>query len=130
MNNQSFRFIVVGVLNTIVGFLVFAGYLHFIGDNYFYALLTSHIIGVIHSYIWNNRWTFSVKRFSLQSVIKFILIYTITFIINYLLLSLFVSIMGLNKLIAQLISLFITTLISFFGHKYWSFSKSKNQQGV
>ncbi|KWX86473.1 hypothetical protein AMQ83_18695 [Paenibacillus riograndensis] len=126
MKNQTIKFLIVGVLNTIVGFAVYAGMLLFLKVNYSFALLVSHVIGVIHSYIWNNKWTFGVKDYNLRSMMKFILVYTLTFFVNLLLLSIFIHQLGINKFYAQAISLFITTLISFFGHKYWSFKASKN----
>lgn len=125
MNKQSLRFIIVGILNTIVGFTVFALYLKYINNNYLQALILSNIIGIIHSYIWNKNWTFTVKKFSMKSAIKFTSIYLFSFLINLLFLRILVDHMGMDKLLAQGISLFFTTLISFFGHKYWSFAKQR-----
>lgn len=126
MKNQTIKFLVVGVLNTIVGFAVYAGTLHFFKVDYTFALVVSHVIGVIHSYIWNNKWTFGLKDYNMRSVIKFILVYMLTFLVNLLILSIFIDRLGINKFYAQVISLFLTTLISFLGHKYWSFRVSKS----
>ncbi|MGF7049232.1 putative flippase GtrA [Paenibacillus sp. DS2015] len=126
MKNQSIKFIIVGVLNTIVGFLVYAGYIHFIRNNYLEALICSHVIGVAHSYLWNNRWTFQQRKYNARSAVKFVSIYVVTFFVNLFLLAILVDTIELDKLIAQAIALFLTTLVSFFGHKYWSFKASKN----
>lgn len=125
MSTQTIRFVIVGILNTIVGFGVYALYLHFVNNSYVQALIISHIIGVVHSYLWNNKWTFTMNEISFKSIMKFISVYAITFFVNLLLLSLFIDAIGVNKFFAQGISLFITTLVSFFGHKYWSFAKPK-----
>ncbi len=124
--NQSFKFIIVGVLNTIVGFLAYAAYIYFIQNNYLHALIISHIVGVTHSYLWNNRWTFQQKKYNAKSAVKFMSVYAVTFFVNLFLLSILVDTIDMNKLIAQAIALFLTTLVSFFGHKYWSFKTSKN----
>lgn len=126
MSNQSYRFIIVGVLNTFVGLAVYAVYLHIVNNNYLQALMISHIIGVIHSYFWNNKWTFQQGRYNIKSSLKFVLVYIVTFLINFFLLKILVDTIGMNKLIAQVIALFLTTVVSFFGHKYWSFRSSKN----
>ncbi|MEK5435099.1 MULTISPECIES: GtrA family protein [Paenibacillus] len=126
MSTQTIRFIIVGILNTLVGLGVYAIYLYFVNNNYLQALITSHIIGVAHSYLWNNKWTFQQKNYSTRSVIKFVSVYAITFFVNLFLLTLLVDTIGMNKLIAQAIALFLTTVVSFFGHKYWSFRASKN----
>lgn len=124
--NQSIKFIIVGVLNTVVGFLAFAAYIYFIHDNYLQALIFSHIIGVANSYLWNNRWTFQQKKYKASSAIKFMSVYVVTFIVNLFLLTILVDTIEMNKLIAQAIALLFTTLVSFFGHKYWSFRISKH----
>lgn len=125
INKQSLKFVIVGVLNTIVGFIVYALYLNCINNSYLQALILSNIVGITHSYIWNNKWTFTVKKFSMKSAMKFTSIYLISFLINLLFLRVLVDHMGMDKLLAQAISLFFTTLISFFGHKYWSFAKQR-----
>lgn len=124
--NQPIKFIVIGILNTIVGFATYAAFIQFINDNYLQALILSHVIGVTHSYFWNNKWTFQQKGYNAKSGMKFISVYAVTFFVNLFLLTLLVDTIGLNKLIAQAIALFLTTGISFFGHKYWSFRASKN----
>lgn len=126
MKNQSIKFIIVGVLNTVVGFLVYAAYIYFIHNNYLQALIVSHIIGVAHSYLWNNKWTFQQKKYNARSAVKFMSVYVVTFFVNLFLLAILVDTIEMDKLIAQAIALFLTTLVSFFGHKYWSFRTSKH----
>ncbi|WP_353057157.1 MULTISPECIES: GtrA family protein [Paenibacillus] len=115
------KFLIIGFLNTIVSFLTFALLLHFINLNYIIALVLSYLVGVIHSYLWNLYWTFSQKESSFKSVGRFIIVYILTFLVNLLILYLLVDYMMFNKFISQGVALFVTTLISYFGHKYWSF---------
>lgn len=128
--NQSLKFIIVGVLNTLVGFIAYAGFIQYINRNYFLALVFSHVIGVAHSYFWNNKWTFGQKKYQTRSAVKFIIVYVFTFLVNLFLLFMLVDTMGTNKLLAQGIALFITTLVSFFAHKYWSFQNKAESKGV
>ncbi|RCX19014.1 putative flippase GtrA [Fontibacillus phaseoli] len=128
--NKSVKFIIVGVLNTLVGFVVYAGFIQFVNRNYFIALVFSHIVGVAHSYLWNNKWTFGQKNYQAKSAAKFVVVYIFTFLVNLFLLFILVDTMGTNKLIAQGIALFITTLISFFAHKHWSFQNKSESEGV
>ncbi|MRN54372.1 GtrA family protein [Paenibacillus monticola] len=126
LSKQSIKFVVVGVFNTIVGFLAYALYIYFIHNNYLQALVFSHVIGVANSYLWNNRWTFQQRKYNARSAVKFMSVYAVTFFVNLFLLTILVDTIEMNKLIAQAIALFLTTLVSFFGHKYWSFRTSKN----
>ncbi|MGO4185780.1 GtrA family protein [Paenibacillus sp. MCAF9] len=115
------KFIVVGILNTIVGFSVFYLSLEVFHFNYLVSLVISHIIGVTNSYLWNKSWTFNIRYHSFSMVLKFGLTYLLTFIINSALLVLLVEIFKQNPVISQLFSMVITTAISFVGQKYWSF---------
>ncbi|OMF08591.1 GtrA family protein [Paenibacillus sp. FSL H7-0331] len=123
--NQTLRFILVGILNTIVGYTVYFICLNLLHFNYSISLVVSHILGVINSYYLNKKWTFNVARSSSRMILKFGLIYLCTFLLNYGILVLFVEMLKLNPLISQLISLFVTTIISFLGQKYWSFKATK-----
>lgn len=84
-------------------------------------MVSSHIIGVIHSYFWNKYWTFKKKEKSHKEKVKFASVYAVTFAVNAGLLVLFIEYLGMTAQIAGLLAMFIVTIISFTGHKFWSF---------
>lgn len=114
------RFIFVGILNTIVGYGAYF-ILLYLNMYYILALLISSVIGIAHSFIWNKKWTFKSKGDVRKESIRFISVYGIAFLINIVILALFVEKLMLDPKIGQIFALCIVTLISFFGHKYWSF---------
>lgn len=120
---QQIRFLFVGGLNTLVGYGSYA-LLLFLGLNYFLANTISYIIGIIHSYIWNKKFTFKSNNKSILEVIKFVFVYVINYLIGLGFLSLFINVFNVNEYIAGVLNLVVTTLISYFGHKYFSFSKT------
>lgn len=113
------KFVLVGVLNTIVGYSAF----YILSYFYYYliALIVSHFIGVTHSYLWNKYWTFRTQKNQLAEFIRFNMVYLVVLIANILILGFLVDVLKFNPRIGQLIVLPITTMISYFGHKYWSF---------
>lgn len=116
---QIIKFCLVGILNTIVGYGAF-----FILVNYLYyllALLIAHIIGVIHSFLWNKFWIFKTKKFNLDEFIKFNVVYVIVFLANAVALYVCVDLISVDPKVAQLILLPLITAISFFGQKLWTF---------
>ena len=117
---QVYRFISVGILNFIVGYSLYY-LLLFINIYYVLALFISHMIAVINSYIWNKKWTFKSKDNSRKEVLKFVSVYIGTFLINLLMLALFVEKLMLDPKTGQVFALGIVAIISFFGNKYWSF---------
>lgn len=117
---QISRFIFVGILNTILGFGI---YFILLSLNVYYmlALLISHLICVTHSFIWNKKWTFKSKGDGRREGLKFISVYSITFLINLLILAFFVEKLMFDPKVGQIFALGIVTMMSFLGHKYWSF---------
>jgi putative flippase GtrA len=85
------------------------------------ALLIAHIIGVIHSFLWNKYWIFKTKKFNLEEFIKFNVIYVVVFVINAIALFVCVDMIDVDPKLAQLVLLPIITVISFFGQKLWTF---------
>lgn len=121
---QEIRFLFVGGLNTLVGYGVYA-LLLLLNINYLIANTISTIIGVLHSYLWNRFFTFKSKEKAGKEFLKFISVYIISYLIGTVSLYGFTGILNLSPYVAGLINLVITTLISWFGHKYFSFSNKK-----
>jgi putative flippase GtrA len=119
---ETFRFGVVGILNTIVGY---GSYFILIKLHVFYivASLCSHIFGVINSYFWNKYYTFKSVKKSTPELIRFLSVYTITFIINLGILTFLIEKLKIEKEVAGFTTLCIVTAISFLGHRFWSFNK-------
>jgi putative flippase GtrA len=123
--NSTFRqlskFGMVGILNTLVGYSAFFILVNY--TNYMVSLIISHIIGVTHSYIWNKYWIFKSDKIVINEFLKFNSVYILVFITNALVLVFCVNALNLDPRIGQLIALPMITMISFTGHKYWSFRK-------
>ena len=121
---QGIRFLFVGGLNTLVGYGLYALFLYF-HINYLLANTLSTILGVIHSYVWNRFFTFKSKEKALTEIVKFVSVYIVSYLLGSLTLFLFVSWLHLDQYIAGLCNLVCTTLISWFGHKYFSFRRMR-----
>lgn len=121
---QFSKFCGVGILNTIIGygfFFLFVNYTYYLA-----ALLFAHIIGVTHSFIWNKFWIFKTKRFDIFEFIRFNVIYGAIFFVNAGALYVSVDCIHVNPRIAQLLLLPLITIVSFFGQKLWTFTKTVN----
>jgi len=129
MFNQTTKFILIGGLNTIVGLIIYFLCFKVFDLSYGISLVISHVIGVINSFFWNRTWTFNLKKSNKYMILKFIITYSITFLINYFLLILFIEIFGMNPLIAQVISTVLNTVVSFIGQKYWTFKVHTLESG-
>ncbi|MGL4848920.1 MAG: GtrA family protein [Clostridium sp.] len=119
------KFGFVGILNTLINMVVY-NILLFCGLNYIFANSIGYGIGMINSYIWNNVWVFKTKSKSIHTIIKFIIVNLIVLGINNGLLFILVKEFDLNKTVAQILVIVVTTLINFVGSKLWTF-KEKEQ---
>ena len=123
MDKRFFKFIFVGIINTIVGYGSYS-ILLFLGLNYFIANTVSTIVGICCSYLLNKNITFSDSNTTKKTPLKFISVYAFSYVLGMLSLYFFVNILHFNSYLAGFFNLFITTFISWFGHKYFSFKES------
>ena len=114
------KFIFVGILNTLVGYGLFA-LLVYLNIFYLLSLSISHIVGTTHSYLWNRYFTFNSKNRFTQEFPKFITVYASIYVLNFALLYLAVDLFKFNVFISQLVILGLVTAISFIGQRYWAF---------
>ncbi|HMK48182.1 MAG TPA: GtrA family protein [Methanocella sp.] len=122
---QVVKFVLVGILNTAIGYGLFFVLSYFL--NYLLAVVISHFIGVTNSYLWNKYWTFRTnQKNQLVEFVRFNAVYLVLLGTNLVLLWSLVNLLRFDPRIGQMIVLPITTMISFFGHKYWSFKKSRS----
>ncbi|ODG93806.1 MULTISPECIES: GtrA family protein [Bacillaceae] len=134
MNKTFFRFIVVGIANTIVGLSFIYLLLHLFGLSYWISTFIGNSLGACISYILNRNFTFksegSVKKSIPMFIIVILTCYFIAFnlgakIIDYILnLQDFISLNFKNDL-AVLISSGLYTVLNYFGQKLLVF-KNKN----
>jgi len=127
---QLLRFSLIGILNALVHYSVYLLFLYYLNFYYLWALIFSHIIAVFHSYFWNRFWAFESKDRYLKEIPKFFTVYTLSFLLNLILLPLLVEIFKLKPGFAQLIPLILITLINFIfnflGLKFWTFRYLKS----
>ena len=84
------RYLIVGVLNTFINFIVFK-ILIFINIQIFYSAAGGFISGSISSYLFNSKFTFKTKK---RTKLQFLLF----LILQILLLNLFSMIVSFSKL--------------------------------
>ncbi|MDR0287796.1 MAG: GtrA family protein, partial [Clostridiales bacterium] len=123
LKDKRVRFLITGGINTVVGYGFYALFIA-LGFNPYLATTFSTILGIINSYFWNKYFTFRKPKKSLAEVIKFVTVYLVSYILNLLLVNLFVYKLGFNAYVSGAVCLFVTTLVSYFGHNFYSFRQN------
>ena len=124
---QLGKFSVVGVSNTVISYVVYAICVFF-GCQYVVANIIGFAAGVINSFIWNNRYVFTVKegerRNSGAALVKTAIVNVFTgLLVANGLLVLWVEVVGLSEYIGPILNLFITFPLNFLLNKYWAYRK-------
>ena len=125
--DKRIRFLFVGGINTCVGFGSYALFIA-LGVNPYLATTFSTIIGVINSYFWNKYFTFKQPKKSLSEVLRFASVYAVSYGANLGLVYLFVDRMGVNSYLSGVLCLFVTTILSYVGHNFFSFKKTAENE--
>ncbi|TFC01220.1 GtrA family protein [Cryobacterium mannosilyticum] len=127
LNNQRFKFLAVGAINTVVGYLLFVGLYGLLFANipfgYLASLAMSYAGAIVLAFFLYRRFVFPVAGHLLKDFVRFVGVYAVSIGINALALPGLVEILHVDPLLAQAIILIATTLVSYFGHRYFSFRR-------
>ncbi|OZD42139.1 hypothetical protein CH252_27025 [Rhodococcus sp. 06-1477-1B] len=127
IKDRRIAFVIVGVINTVVGFAWFALFDLSVGRlwGYMATLLFAHVASVLCAFILYRRFVFRVRGHVWVDLARFESVYLVALGINALLLPLLVELAGLQPIVAQAVIVFVTTLVSYIGHSRFSFRRKK-----
>lgn len=104
MNHSFIRFLLVGVINTIVGLSAMYLFLHALSFSYWVSTFLGNLIGACVSYYLNRTFTFKSNASVGKSMFKFTAVILLCYIISYYL--------------GEKAALFLFSQLSFLGEKY------------
>lgn len=126
-NKELLKFLVVGVLNTLVGTTIMFGLYNLLHCGYWVSSALNYIITSIMSFFLNKYFTFKNKENSLKQVLKFIINIIICYVLAYgIAKPLVLNILsGQSTLIrdnvAMLTGMCLFTCFNFVGQKFFAF---------
>ena len=115
--NTFCRFILIGILNTVFGFGVFA-ILVLITVEYHVALTIATILGTLFNFKTTGTIVFRNNKNRL--IFRFIAVYGIVYVLNQIVLTVLVK-AGINELISQAIVLPVMAVLAFGMNKKYVF---------
>ena len=130
VRDQRVAFLIVGGINTVVGFLCFAGFLALFGQGrYLLALVCAHVVAVLIAFVLYRFVVFRVRGHVLADLWRFETVYLSALAVNFVLLPLLVEFVHLPALLAQALIVLVTSVMSWLGHKHYSFRRSGTSRG-
>jgi putative flippase GtrA len=138
IRDQRVAFLIVGGINTVVGFGLFILFDFTVGRAVDSAAGTvlgslatlgcSHVLGVIFAFVMHRRFVFRVTGHLWRDLARFESVYLVALAFNAVTLPVLVEV-GLNRIVAQAIITLISTVLSYVGHRYFSFRRSPKDTG-
>jgi putative flippase GtrA len=131
VKDQRVAFLIVGGVNTAVGFICFAGFLALLGkQRYMATLLCSHVVAVLIAFVLYRLVVFRVRGHVLGDLWRFETVYLTALAINLVLLPLLVEFAHLPVLLAQALIMLVTSVMSWMGHKHYSFRRTPSPEDL
>jgi putative flippase GtrA len=127
MSGQAVRFVIVGLVNTVVdlGFFALLGLIP--GLPAAAAKTISYILGICNSFIWNKWWTFSARRSALAKR-EFAIFFAVNLpplvvnVVVFSLLGLWLDSGGIGVRLAKAFAAAVVSVIwNFLGSRYLAF---------
>ena len=128
---QAIKFLIVGIINTIVGYGVMFFTYNLLHWNYWIASAANYIMGSICSFFLNKYFTFQAKNFNKKEVIKFIICILFCYSIGYGVARPIIRLifqqanLSLQDNLAMIFGSGIFTVLNFFGQKFFVFTKKE-----
>jgi putative flippase GtrA len=83
MKFEFIRFLVVGVINTLVGLSIMFLLLHGAGLSYWVSTFIGNTVGAGVSYVLNRSFTFRSKEAGFWSVLRFVFVILFCYVVSY-----------------------------------------------
>lgn len=118
------RFSMVGVLNTLVDFLVFTVLQEVLGAGYILSQVAGYGCGVVNSFILNKKWTFgeiSSGKKQLYEFIQFAVVNLTSLSITLVAMNFMVKDINLNLYLSKVIVTILAQITNFTLYKFWVF---------
>ena len=125
LRDERVRFVIIGGVNTVVAYLLFVLFELTLGGRYFLSLFLAYLLATMLAFVLHRRFTFGVtgRQSLIVDFLRFESVYVVMFLLNAALLPLFIEIFGWPSLVAQAVIVVFTTVVSYLGHKFFSFRR-------
>ena len=133
-DKKLFKFLIVGVINTLVGTVIMFGMYNIIGAGYWVSSITNYVLTSILSFVLNKYFTFQNKTKSFSQIIRFILNILVCYGLAYGIAKPLVRLLlsGQSKSIrdnvAMLVGMCFFTGLNYLGQRFFAFKDKESLQ--
>lgn len=134
IDRKLLKFILVGVINTLVGMAIMLGLYNWAGCSYWFSSGANYVLTSILSYFLNKYFTFQNREKSLWQVVRFILNIAVCYLVAYGIAKplTFAVLSGLGEQlqtnIAMLVGMCLFTGLNYIGQRLFAFKEPSATQ--
>jgi len=123
LNSTKFRYLIAGCWNTVFGYSLGVTLFLLLTDSVHTALIAfiCNLISTAISFITYKVFVFRTKGNWVREFFKACIVYSNVALISILAIWVLVDLVGLNIWISQALAIFATVIISYIGHKKFTF---------
>ena len=122
------RFLIVGVLNTIVGLSVIFACKAFAGFGDALANATGYAVGLAVSFVLNRSWTFDFTGRSARALLRFLLVFAVAYALNLLTVLALIRYAGMPSYLAHVLGIVPYTTFSFLANHFFVFREAPSRR--
>ena len=121
--SQPLRFLVVGGWNTGSSYLVFAVLYYLFSPyvHYLVVLAAATVVNVTNAFLCYKFFVFRTRGNFLREYLRFYTVYAVPIGAGLVLLTFAIEVLKMNAYLAQALITLGMTIVSYFGHKHFSF---------
>ena len=117
---EVIRFGVIGFASNLLLYLVYLG-LTKIGLRHKFAMSILYVVGVLQTFVFNNKWTFRHYGNQMVTFTRYISLYAFGYLINLAVLIVMVNQLGYSHERVQGVTVLVLALLLFVLQKAWGF---------
>lgn len=131
IDKKALKFIIVGIINTVVGTSVMFLLYNFAGVNYWISSASNYIVGSIVSYVLNKYFTFNNKEKSVKQVVKFVVNISLCYFLAYGIAKPAVELMltplsvTVKENFAMLVGMGLFVIFNYIGQRFFVFKENE-----
>ncbi|HYD80936.1 MAG TPA: GtrA family protein [Paucimonas sp.] len=121
--NQFFRYILVGVMNSAVGYSVIFGCMYLAGLSPEASNIVGYAVALVVSYLLNRHYTFNSTQKRRSEITRFLAVFAVAYGLNFLALLALVYRLGVHEGASQIIAGVVYVAFSYLMNKYYVFRR-------
>lgn len=119
------QFAGVGAIGTMAHYVLLVMLVEVLGANAVAASTAGATLGAVVNYLLNRRYTFRSKKRHREALTKFFIIAASGLALNASFMLVFVKILSLYYLLAQVLSTGLVLVWNFVGNRFWTFNDAR-----